>query len=91
MNNFTIHNSFLNGAIFLALLAISLFFFRFHQSTRDRLFGFFSAAFALLALEHLCLEFLAINGEAKLYLIRLTAFLLILLAIWDKNRKSEKP
>jgi hypothetical protein len=83
-------NTFLGGAIVLGSWAIALFFFRFQKATRDRLFGFFAAAFLLLGLERVGLEFMSGEPQSLLYLIRLLAFLLILLAIWDKNRTESK-
>jgi len=84
-------NPFLDGAIVMAAWAIALFFFRFRKATGDRLFGFFAAAFVLLGVERIANEFMAGTFQAGVYLIRLAAFLLILLGILDKNRKEKKP
>lgn len=83
-------NTFLAGAITLASLAIALFFFQFQKSTGDRLFGFFGAAFVLLGIERVCSQFVSGELQSDVYLIRLTAFLLILFAILDKNRKEKR-
>lgn len=74
-------------AVTLALVA-SLFFLRFWRTTGDRLFGFFGGAFVLLGLNYLMLALNPRNSEQRpyLYLIRLIAFLLIIVAILDKNR-----
>jgi hypothetical protein len=82
-------NSFLLGALFLGFTAIGMFFVRFYRRTHDRFFAFFAVAFAIMALNQLALLLL---GEASEYLswvfvVRLAAFLIILLAILDKNRK----
>jgi Family of unknown function (DUF5985) len=82
-------NSFLSGAIALAAIAIALFFFRFQQATKDRLFGFFAIAFLLLGFEQVCVAFLSDRLQAHVYLIRLLAFLLILAGIFDKNRQRK--
>jgi len=82
--------SFLSGANVLASFAIALFFFRFQKSTEDRLFGFFAVAFVLLGLEQICINFMPAMLQSYVYLIRLSAFLLILFAILDKNRKEKK-
>jgi len=84
-------NSFLSGAIVLAAWIIALFFFRFKKTTGDRLFGFFAAAFVLFGLERISIEFMPGTLQPYIYLIRLGAFVLILFAIWDKNRKGNKP
>jgi len=80
---------FLAGAVTLASLVLALFFWRFQSQTRDRFFGFFAAAFLLMAVERLVIEFLPEdNPRSLVYLIRLASFLLILYAILDKNRKE---
>ena len=82
--------SFLAGAIVVAAVAIALFFVQFRKVTRDRLFGFFAAAFFLMGIERVLLEFMPGEHRPTTYLIRLAAFLLILFAIWDKNRKESR-
>lgn len=81
---------FLNGAAVVTYLAIALFFLRFWMQSRDRLFGFFALAFLLLGLHSGALTAIAAPTEHRysLYLVRLFAFLLILYAVWDKNRKG---
>ncbi|HET7460144.1 MAG TPA: DUF5985 family protein [Longimicrobium sp.] len=78
-----------SGAMVMAYLTAGLFFFRFWRETRDRLFVAFGAAFCLLAVQRAVLSLLAYaDGQATvwLYVLRLLAFLLILVAIVDKNR-----
>lgn len=68
----------------------ALFFLKFWVRTRDRLFAMFAAAFALLSV-HRILAVATFNwfGEdVWLYVIRLAAFVIILVAIIDKNRAS---
>jgi zinc transporter ZupT len=84
-------NSFLSGAITVAAWVIAFFFLRFQKNTRDRLFGFFAAAFFLLGVERVVVELSATETPVHVYLIRLVAFLLILAGILDKNRKDKKP
>lgn len=81
---------FLHGGIFVAALIIALFFLRFWRETMDRFFGFFAVAFFLLACERLPLVLLPNPKESQpyIYLFRLTAFLVILFAIYDKNKGS---
>jgi len=80
---------FLLGATATACLVIALFFVRSWRRTQDRLFLLFGAAFAVLGLERLILA--AMNlPEANtpiVYSLRLLAFLLILAAIVDRNRR----
>ncbi|EDY22309.1 conserved hypothetical protein [Chthoniobacter flavus Ellin428] len=82
-------NAFLAGAISMGYLTAALFFLRFWKSTRDRLFFFFSAAFVILMVERIICEVLAIKTEwvPLIYSLRLGAFILILAAIVDKNRR----
>ena len=69
-------------------LIIGLFFARFWRDTGDRLFGFFGAAFWLLAISWTLLAIYDPTAESRPYIfaIRLVAFLLIITAILDKNR-----
>lgn len=79
----------LMGAITMASWTAALFFLRFWRKSGDRLFLSFAAAFALLGLTRLALTFVqqASESHTYLYLIRLLAFVLILVAIVDKNRR----
>lgn len=79
---------FLSGAAMMGAFVSGLFFLRFWRKTHDRLFAIFAAAFLLMALERVALAVRAQDGEHNvlLYLIRLSAFLMILYGIWDKNR-----
>lgn len=78
----------INGALVMACLACALFFLRFWRASRDRIFAFFSLAFAVMSLNWMALTLLQVDDERRhyLYVIRLVSFLLILYAIWDKNR-----
>jgi len=78
---------FLSGAIVLGFLLAGLFFLRFWKRTHDRLFLAFTFAFWLLGLSQALLAFSVVPVEERswLYLLRLAAFVLILLAIWGKN------
>jgi hypothetical protein len=83
-------NQLLLGAIAMACLTISLFFLRFWRKTRDRFFFFFAASFCVEGLNRavLGLTFIPSEAEPFFYIIRLISFLLILIAIVDKNRAS---
>lgn len=81
--------AFLSGAVTLAFAIAGLFFFRFWRRTGDTLFAAFAVAFSLLGLQQALLVLANIAAEERswLYLLRLAAFLLILLAIAQKNRR----
>lgn len=79
----------LSGAILLAYVVVALFFLRFWKKTFDRLFLLFSVAFSTLAVERFLLILVDPTHELRpyVYSVRLVAFVLILAAILDKNRK----
>lgn len=81
---------FLSGTTVMASLACAVFFLRFWRQSRDRLFAFFALAFAALTANWLLIAVFNVPDEARhyFYLLRLSAFLLIIFAIWDKNRKG---
>jgi hypothetical protein len=81
-------NQLVSGTMVTSYLVAATFFMRFWKSTRDRLFWMFGIAFCLLGIQRLAL---ALAGEVSenttyLYMVRLVAFVLILVAIIDKNR-----
>jgi hypothetical protein len=81
-----------SGAIMMACLVAGFFFFRFWKKTSDVLFLMFAAAFWILALERLILGFIGTENEPnpEIYTIRLSAFILILLAIVQKNHEGSE-
>lgn len=80
--------SMMSGATVMACVVSGLFFLRFWRSTRDRLFLLFAVAFGMMALHWMGLALTSPDYEFRplLYGVRLTAFVVILLAIADKNR-----
>lgn len=79
---------FLAGAVTIGYIVGALFFVRFWRRTADRLFLAFAIAFALLALNQGFAQALDIHNEPSngfIYGLRVLGFLLILLAIVDKN------
>ena len=84
---------FLSGASLLASAAIALFFGRFWRDTGDRFFALFSLAFVVFALNRLALVLIDREDESSVwvYAARLVAFLLIIVAIVDKNRPRREP
>lgn len=81
-------NQILLGAIAMACFVIGMFFLRFWRNTRDRFFLFFAVSFALEGVNRtiLGLNYGANENEPIYYLVRLLSFVLILIAIIDKNR-----
>jgi hypothetical protein len=81
-------NGFLLGVIVTSSLTAAAFFLKFWQQTRDRLFLGFGAAFLIEGLNRLGFLFLESpnEGDPVIYVVRLFSYLLILLAIINKNR-----
>lgn len=83
---------FLSGMLVAALMIAALFFLRFWRRTRDPLFLSFAGAFLLLGIGQslLALIDLAKEDRSWIYLVRLTAFMLILAGIYGKNRSQRR-
>jgi hypothetical protein len=79
------------GAIAMASLVAGLFFLRFWKDTRDRFFLFFSVSFFVEGLNRFALAMTSDPNEARpfFYFVRFLSFLLILIAIVDKNMSSK--
>ena len=77
------------GAAAIVFVIGALFFFRFWFGQRERLFGFFAAAFLCFALGFV-IRIVTDLEEDKPYIFipRLVGFLLIMFAIIDKNRRA---
>ncbi|HEY0157983.1 MAG TPA: DUF5985 family protein [Thermoanaerobaculia bacterium] len=77
------------GALFAGYSVAGLFFLRFWVTSRDRLFGLFAAAFGILAVQRVALALTrtTVEDQSPLYVLRLLAFLIIIYAIVDKNRR----
>lgn len=84
--------NFLYGVIAALCWVVGLYFLGFWRKSRDRFFGFFAAAFWLLGLGRLAMAVFGETNEAhrSIYLLRLVAYAVFLVAIIDKNR-SEAP
>lgn len=83
---------FLSGAVAFGFLICGLFFLRYWYRSRDGLFLAFALAFALLGLGQSILALADIPTEERgaVYLFRLAAFMLILFAIYRKNRATSR-
>jgi len=80
----------MHGALFFSALVAALFFLRFWKMTRERLFLFLSGAFALLGANWMSLAIVHWEPETRHhgFVLRLIAFVLILIGIIDKNRRA---
>lgn len=81
---------FLSGAAVMGYAVAGLFFLRFWRRTGDRLFAAFAAAFWLLGVQRTLVAMSERPAEevAALYLLRLAAFVVIIVAILDRNRRA---
>lgn len=78
----------LQGATAALACVAGLFFWFYWRRTRDRFFVFFALSFWIESANRLHLGLSAQMGEDTPlnYAVRLAAYALILVAIWDKNR-----
>ena len=79
---------FLLGIIVTASFTAAVYFLKFWRNTHDPLFMAFAAAFTIEGLNRLTYLFLESpnEGSPAIYIVRLLAFLIILVAIVRKNR-----
>lgn len=84
-------DGFLLGIITTASLTAGAYFFKFWRQTRDVLFLAFSAAFIIEGINRITVLGLdrPNEGHPAIYLVRALAFLLILIAIINKNRNRK--
>ena len=75
--------TFLSGAVTFGFLLLALYFLRFWRRTDDLLFAAFAGAFALLGLNQALLAIGNVAAEERswIYVLRIAAFALILIAI----------
>jgi hypothetical protein len=80
------------GVIAALCWVVGLYFLGFWKKTRDRFFGYFAAAFWLLGLGRLAMAVLGETNEAhrSIYLLRLVAYAVFLVAIIEKNRADAR-
>jgi hypothetical protein len=76
------------GAVAMGWFVAAAFFLKFWKTQGDRLFGMFAIAFFLLGATRIGLVMTgrSVEGYTSWYWLRLAAFLLILVAVVDKNR-----
>ena len=80
------------GAIAFGWVVAGLFFFRFWRHTRDRFFLWFALSFWIEAANRVALGLLTGVSEDNpiFYIFRLIAYGLIIVAIWQKNRRPPR-
>ena len=85
-------DDFLAGAISMGFAVAALLFLKYWKRTADGFFLAFATAFLLLGINQalLSLTNVPLEERSSLYLIRLAAFLIIIGAMWSKNRQSKK-
>ncbi|MBY0546467.1 MAG: hypothetical protein K2W95_04205 [Candidatus Obscuribacterales bacterium] len=82
--------SFLCGGTSIAAVGIALFFYRCWKETKDRLFPFLAAAFFVIGASQWLAVFASDTAQAPaLYWIRLFAFILIIIAVIEKNLQKK--
>jgi len=83
-----VSSEFVSGSTAVAALVIALFFIRYWKQTGDPLFFMFAGGFLTLAGSRVILAFLDEDDEGRVFVygLRLIAFVLILIAIINKNR-----
>ena len=77
----------------MSTLVAAMLFLNYWRTTRDRLFAFFAAAFAVMSVQWTA-SALAGTDEVHhpyLLLLRVCAFLSIIAGIMDKNHRDRRP
>jgi hypothetical protein len=80
----------IQGALAALSLVVALFFARMWRRAADRFYLFFALAFAVLATHWIALSGHAGEHTTWPYVTRLVAFLMIIAAIIDKNRRAAR-
>lgn len=82
----------ISGGIMALSWVLAFMFFLYWKKTHDRLFMAFALSFGLMGIERLILGLYSRPNEAEpsFYILRLSAYLLIVFAILDKNRAKRK-
>jgi hypothetical protein len=85
--------SFLDGAVAMACVAISVFFLRFWRESEERLFLCLAAAFGVFAVNYSALGLLPLADEhlAYAFVLRLIGFVAILIGVALKERELVEP
>jgi hypothetical protein len=83
-------NYLLTGAIGMASLIAALFFLRFWKTTHDRFFLYFAVSFLIQGVNRFFLvQGVQASDDTPIgYLFRLISYMLIVIAVIEKNRRS---
>lgn len=83
---------FVSGAVFMGYMVAALFFLRFWRQSQVLLFLYFGISFTILGAAQALMTLLNVAAEDAtwIYLLRLSAFLVIVYAIWRHNRRSDR-
>ena len=86
-------DQFLYGAVVMGFAVACLLFLSYWRRTRQALFLTFAACFFLLSVNYawLALTNIPVEERSPLYLVRLLAFGLIIVAIVQSNRGGKTP
>jgi len=86
-------DGFLLGVIVTCTLVAAAFFLKFWRQTRDPLFIGFSAAFFIEACNRIAFLFVEspTGDNPVIYTVRFISYLVILIAIANKNRRKKNP
>lgn len=87
-----IGNGIILGATAMGAFCVALFFLRFWRDSHDIFHALFAASFLLLGVQRVALSAWEHPNEAHpaLYLLRLVAYMLIILAIVGKNARPAR-
>lgn len=79
--------SFIAGMVSLGFIAAAMFFVQFYRETKDRFFLYFTAAFVLFAINQSVpiAWHIDADDQAPIYLGRLAGYVLIIIAVAQKN------
>lgn len=90
--------AFLSGITAAMFLVAGLFFLKFWRASKNRFFALFAGALGLFALERILNLFVVLllspeiyqqfSARGWVYLLRLAGFVLIFIAIVDRNRRQ---
>lgn len=83
---------FLSGAVVMGFAVAGLLFLSYWRRTRERLFLTFAASFFLLAANYtwLAITQIPVEERSPLFLVRLLAFGMIIVAIIQSNRPRSR-
>ena len=85
--------TFLWGVLTMACAVAALFFYHYWKMSRERLFAYFTVAFGAMAIDWLGHAIIPDPNNPlrpEVYAVRLVAFIVILIAIIDKNRQARR-